>query len=239
MSIERNLIITVLRLTENGLASHELINKQAKIPSSLSQRLLHTLQNEGLVYVRKGRIEVDSFNRLKLAVRAISLGADPEHVSGFLQWKEFEGIAAAILERNDYTVGRNLRFKHAGQRYEIDVIACKKPLAICIDCKHWRHGIRPSALRTIVKEQVERARALAECLPSPAIKIECVSWDEFKIVPAVLSLVAVNAKFVEDVPVVPILQLQDFLGQLSAYADSLKHFSVVSHNFKNWLSRKP
>jgi Holliday junction resolvase-like predicted endonuclease len=239
MDVEMNLIITLLRLTKDGLTSHELVNKQAGMARELTRKLLYKLQNEGLVYAQRGYIEVDPLNRLKLAVRAINLGGDVENISGFLQWKEFEGIAAAILERNGYTVERNLRFKRAGRRHEIDIVGCKKPIAICIDCKHWRHGIRLSALKTVVKEQVERTKGFAECLPNPAIKIECAFWDIVKIVPAVLSLVAASAKFLEDVPVVPILQLQDFLDQLPAYADSLKHFSVVSHHFKNGLFREP
>jgi Holliday junction resolvase-like predicted endonuclease len=239
MSIEKNLIIAVLKLTKHGIALQELINKEARIPSNLAQRLLNRLQDEGLVYVRRGQAEVDSLNRLKLAVRAISLGADSEHVGSLLQWREFEGVAAAILERSNYVVSRNLRFKHAGRRWEMDIVACKKPLAVCIDCKHWRHGICPSALKNIVKEQIERAKAFAECMPNPATKIECASWDKVKIVPSVLSLVPSNVKFVDDVCVVPIFQLQDFLNQLPVYANSLKHFLVTTHNFENRLLRKP
>ena len=239
MSIERNLIITVLKLTKNGAASHGLVKRESRIPDYFAEKLLHILQNQGLVYVGRDYIEVDSYNRLKLAVRAIGLGADSEVVSSFLQWKEFEAIVALILEANGYLVTRNLRFKHAGRRWEIDIIACKKPIAICIDCKHWHHGISPSTLKTIVKEQIERAKAFADSLPSPNIRTECVTWNELQIVPAILSLVASNLKFLENVPIVPILQLQDFLTQLPAYGYSLKHFSVTSGHFKNRLSRKP
>ena len=237
--IERNLIIAVLKLTKGDPVSHELINKEAKIPLKLAQRLLDRLQNEGLIYSQGGFIEVDSINRLKLAVQAINLGADSERVSGLLQWKEFEAISALILERNGYVAARNLRFKPAGRRWEIDIVAYRRPLVICADCKHWRHGISPSRLRSVVREQVERARALAECLQDSTIKIGCSSWSSANAVPAVFSLTANGVKLFENVPVVSIFQLQDFLGQLSAYADSLEHFSVVKHGVDGWLSRKP
>jgi Holliday junction resolvase-like predicted endonuclease len=239
MNIERNLLIAVLKLTRDGITSHELINREAKIPPEMSQELLNRLQNESPLNDRKGYIEVDSLNRLKLAVRAIELGADPELVGGFLQWKEFEAIAALTMERNGYTTAKNLRLKYAGRMREIDIVACKKPLAICVDCKHWHHGIRPAALRTIVNEQVERASALAKCLPSPIIRIECALWSEVKMVPAILSLVVGNVKFFGNVPIVPILQLQDFLNQLPAYADSITHFLLVSHDLNNRFSDKP
>jgi Holliday junction resolvase-like predicted endonuclease len=225
MDIERNLIIAVLKLTKNGPITHEIINKTANIPSEIAEKLLRKLQNNGLIYLNKNIVEADSPQRLKLAVKAISLGADIESVSGFLQWQEFENIAATALQRNGYLAEKNLRFTHAGRKWEIDIVGCKKPIATCIDCKHWHHGMYPSALKRIVEEQVERTFALTESLPRLSGKIECASWSSVKLVPAVLSLVAGRFKFYDDVPIVPVFQLQDFLSQLPAYADSLKHFS--------------
>ena len=225
MDIERNLIITVLKLTKSGPVSHEIINKTANIPSEVAEKLLRKLQNDGLIYLNRNIVEADSPQRLKLAVKAISLGADIESVSSFLLWQEFENIAATALQRNGYLVEKNLRFTHAGRKWEIDIVGCKKPIAICIDCKHWHHGMYPSALKKIVEEQVERTLALTEFLPRLSRKIEYTSWGSVKLVPAVLSLVMGRFKFYDDVPIVPVLQLQDFLSQLPAFADSLKHFS--------------
>ena len=236
--IEKNLIITVLSLTKDRAVSHELINKEAKIPSDLAQRMLKKLQNESMIYARGKFIEVNSINRLKLAVRAINLGADIGQVTGLLQWKEFEAISALTLEENGYFPVRNVRFKHSGKRMEIDIVACRKPLAICADCKHWQHGINPSKLRNIVKEQVERTKALGESLRDSAIKIRCSSWTSIRLVPAIFSLTNNSTKAVDDVPVVPILQMQDFLSQLPAYVDSFEHFSVVKHNVDGWLSHE-
>jgi Holliday junction resolvase-like predicted endonuclease len=225
MSIERELIISILKLTKNGPIAIDVVRKDAKVPSSIAEDLFKKLQNDGLLYLHNEVIDVDSLKRLKLAVHAIELGADVERVSGFLDWREFENIAAVAFERNGYSVTRNLRFKHAGRRWEIDVVGCKKPIIVCVDCKHWHHGMYPSAIRRIVEEQVERTFALAESLPKLTEKIGCASWNRVKLLPAVLSLTAVRSKFYNKVPIVPVLQLQDFLNQLPAYADSLKHFS--------------
>lgn len=225
MNIERELIISILKLTKNGSISSVVVSKDAKIPSQIADNLLEKLQKGGLIYLRKNFVEADSLKRLKLVVRAIQLGADIERVSSFLQWKEFENIAAVAFERNGYSVKKNFRFKHAGRRWEIDVIGCKKPIAICVDCKHWHHGMYPSTLKKIVEEQVERTFALAESLPELIGRIGCASWDRIKLVPAVLLLVTGSFKFYDNVPIVPVLQLQDFSSQLPAYADSLKHFS--------------
>jgi hypothetical protein len=225
MSIERDLIICLLKLTAEGPVSKGIVKKDAKLPSEIVENLLRKLQNDRLIYVQKDFVEADSLQRLKLAVRTIGLGADIENVSGFLHWKEFEGMAAIAFERNGYGVKRNLRFKHAGRRWEIDIVGFKRPIAVCMDCKHWHHGMSPSALKRIVEEQEKRTAALATSLPNPAIKVEFVSWSYVKFIPAVLSLVTVSFKFYDDIPIIPVLQLQDFLSRLPAYADSLKHYT--------------
>lgn len=224
MSIERELIISLLKLTREGSVSHELINKEAKIPLQIGEELLQRLQNDGLVYVREGLVEADSVQRLKLAVRAVELGADVERVSSALEWQEFENMAAVALERNGYDVQRNLRFKHAGRKWEVDVVGCKKPVVISIDCKHWRHGMSPSVLKKIAEEQRERTKALADSLPNPAVKIKFASWEMVILIPAVLSLTVERSKLCDGVPVVPVLQLQDFVSQVPVYVNSLEHF---------------
>lgn len=224
MSIERELIISILKLTVNGSVSRECINKDAKIASGIALKLLRRLQNDEMVYLRGNMVEADGNCRLKLAVKAVALGADVERISGFLRWQEFEEIAAIALERNGYVVAKNVRFKHAGRKWEIDIVGCQKPLVLCIDCKHWRHGISPSALKRIAESQVERTRALAESLPNISLEIECAKWDKAELVPAILVLMPGSFKFYDRVPIVPVLQLQDFLSQLPAYVESLKYF---------------
>ena len=169
-------------------------------------------------------MEADSEKRLKLAVKAISLGADFESVSGFLDWQEFESIAATTLKNYGHAVLQNLRFKHASRKWEIDVVGCRKPLVICLDCKDWHHGLSPSAIRRIVEAQAERARALADALPNLSIGIECAKWTKAKFVPAILALSPTMFKFYDGVPIVPVLQLQDFLNQLPLELESLKYF---------------
>jgi len=225
MNIERELIISILKLTKNGLISAEVVSKDAKMPSTVAKNLLKKWQNDGLVYLQNKVIKVDSVKRLKLAVHAMQLGGDLERVSSFLDWKEFENIAAIAFELNSYSVTKNLRFKHAGRKWEIDIVGCKKPIVVCVDCKHWHHGMYPSAMRRIIEEQVERTFALAESMPKLAEEIDCASWSRVKLVPTILSLMTARSKFYKKVPIVPVLQLQDFISQLPAYVNSLKHFS--------------
>ncbi len=105
------------------------------------------------------------------------------------------------------------------------MVGCKKPLVVCIDCKHWQHAIAPSALRRIVDSQVERTKALVDSLPNVQLHLECTKWNDAKFIPAVLSLMPSSFKFYDEVPVVPVLQMQDFLNQMPMYIESLKSFS--------------
>jgi Holliday junction resolvase-like predicted endonuclease len=233
MAVERDLLISLLKLTKDGPVLLEYVKKDAKTTASIMRKLLEKLQNEDMVYLKQDTVEADSYSRLKLAVKAVSIGADVEHVSNLLRWQEFEDIAAIALERNGYVAAKNVRFKHAGRKWEIDIVGCRKPLVICMDCKHWHHGTAPSALRRITEAQVERAQALAESLPNVSLELECTKWDKAKLVPAILTLVPVSFKFYDKVPIVPVLQLQDFLSQLPAYTESLKYFSKEFNHLRH------
>lgn len=225
MNIEKDMLISLLKLTKEGPVLIENVNKDMKSNTNISAKLIKQLENEGLISKNSDFVEVDKDNRLKLAARAISLGADLEHVSSFLNWHEFEDITALALERNGYTTVLNMRFRKEGRRWEIDVVGCRNPLVLCIDCKHWQRSMNPSALRKIVKAQVKRTYALATTLPTPLIKVECVKWNKAKFIPIILSLIPGRLKFYDNVPVVSVLQLQDFLSQVPAYVESLKYIT--------------
>ena len=224
MTIELNLLISILKMTKEGSALTESVNKDARIAAGIAPKLLKKMEITEIIYNKSGTIEADSCTRLKIAVRALTLGADLQRVSELLSWQEFEDVATIALERNGYDVSKNTRFKHADRRWEMDVIGCKKPWVICIDCKRWKNGMSPSALKKVAEAQIERTQSFAESLPNIKFEIECAKWHRAQFVPAILTLTVGTFKFYSMVPIVPILQLQDFLGQFPAYTGSLKHF---------------
>lgn len=224
MNFERNLLISVLKLTKNRSALTKVVNSDAHIPSSLCTSLLQKMQSENLIYLEGDTIQADGENRIRIAIKAASLGADLQKIADYLCWQEFEAIAAEALKFNGYTVYNNVRFKHGGRRYEIDVVGCRKPLVVCIDCKRWQHALRASELRKIVEEQDKRTAALADVLPDAKLKLECTRWERAKFVPAVLSLMSAAYKFYYEVPIVPVLSLQDFISQLPLNIDTVKFY---------------
>ena len=224
MSIEKNIIISILKSTKNGPGLIESVKNYAKVPLTTTIELLEKLQNDQLIYLKDNLIEANSSSRLKLAVKAALLGADIEQLSSLLCWQEFEEIVAFALQSNGFSVQTNVRFKHSGHRWEIDVVGCKKPIVVCVDCKHWQHAIAPSVLRRIVDDQVKRTKAFAGSLPNVALKIHCTQWERAKFVPVVLSLIPSSQKFLNKVPIVPVLQIQDFITQFPIYIETLEFF---------------
>ncbi len=224
MSFENWILVSVLKLTQVGSTSDEAVAKDSRVPLDFTSRMLNQLGSEGSLSLESGIVTASVFERLNLAVRAASSGVDSETLSKHLNWQEFESLSAFALERNGYKVIKNLHFRGAGRRWEIDVVGFKKPLVLCIDCKHWGSSIGQSSIRRIVLEQSERTRAFCEALPIAKKQFECTCWEKAKFVPAVITLFPGNLKFLDDTPVVPVLQIQDFVHQLPAHVGSLKSF---------------
>ena len=204
----------------------ELVSRDARVPVQVADEMLKRLSDTGLIQYRGRLIEVPLNQRVRMAVRAVELGADPERVCGVLEWNEFEEIAARAFEVNNFMVKRRFRFKWAGRRWEVDVLGCKEPLVACVDCKHWHRGWRRSAIMKVVEAQVERTQALAEAFPRLHEKVGLTNWKKVVLVPMVLSLFPGPFKFYNNVPIVAVLQLRSFLNDLPAHVISLTRFSA-------------
>jgi hypothetical protein len=228
MSIESKLLISILKMTKTGIGSLKDVNSDARIPTSASSVLLEKLQTESLLIQNGDEIAVSVESRLTMAFKAVTLGLDLQRVSDFLSWQEFEEIAALGLAQYGYETSKNVHFKHAGRRWEIDVVGCKKPLIICIDCKQWHHGMNSATVNKMADSQSRRVKAFADSLPYSKTKICCTKWETAEFVPVILSLIPVNFKFSDGVPIVPALQFRDFIDQLPVNLESLKVF------YKKW-----
>ena len=224
MAVERNILISILKLTKSGPAAKELVARDANVPAQVTEEVLKKFRDAELVKLKDRTIEASSNQRAKIAIHAIKSGADFERVCRVLEWIEFENLAATAFEANNFAVKRRFRFKWTQRRWEIDVLGCREPLIACVDCKHWSHGWRGSAIRKAAEAQALRTKVLAEALPSLQKEIGLVQWRQATLIPVVLSLVPGPLKFYDKVPIVPILQIQNFLNELLAHATALTHF---------------
>lgn len=223
-NIEIDLLVSILKLTRDGTVKQKLISKDARVSNEVAYELLGKLRKGSFIQWKDKAIDAFPHQRVKIAIHAIKLGADPERACRFLQWNEFENIAAEAFEASNFTVIKHFRFKWAGRRWEIDILGCKKPFVACVDCKHWRRGWRRSAIIRTVKSQVERTQNLTEAFPFLFDELGLVNWKRATLVPVVLSLFPGPFKFYNNVPIVPILKLQNFLDELPAHTTFLTSF---------------
>jgi Holliday junction resolvase-like predicted endonuclease len=224
MTLERDILISILKLTISGPIAEEIVARDANVPVQVTHELLKEFRDAELIKWQNKVIEASSNQRAKIAIHAIKSGADFERVCRVLEWIEFENLAATAFEANNFDVRRRFRFKWAQRRWEIDVLGCREPLIACVDCKHWTHGWRESAIRKAAEAQALRTKVLAEALSPLRKKIGLVQWRQATLIPVVLSLVPGPLKFYKKVPIVPILQIQNFLNELPAHITALTHF---------------
>jgi predicted transcriptional regulator/Holliday junction resolvase-like predicted endonuclease len=225
--IDREIILSVLKLTQKGVTQKDHVAQDAHTPVDIAKEVLRKLHEKSLIGLNGNNLTTDPGQRLELAIEAINQGADPQRTCRFLEWREFENIAAAAFGANCYTVKRNVHFKANDKRWEIDLIACKHPRIICADCKHWQHGWSKAAIERTVDAQVERTKALAQSLEKFVNTLELNKWTSATLIPIIIALTTNTLKTHDNTPVVPVLQLQDFINELPAQALLLTHFSTI------------
>ena len=146
-------------------------------------------------------------NKLKTALSAIKSGAPIEEASRDVDWKDFEGLVAEILESKNFEVTRNFRMRKPTM--EIDVVGIHLGVAVLIDCKHWKR-MSNSALEKIVLWQIDR------------VKYYVASTDEVVAAPVIVTLYQEETKFVRKVTIVPIIQFSAFIDEFYGNLEEIK-----------------
>ena len=146
-------------------------------------------------------------NKLKTALSAIKSGAPIEEASRDVDWKDFEGLVAEILESKNFEVTRNFRMRKPTM--EIDVVGIHLGVAVLIDCKHWKR-MTNSALEKIVLKQIDR------------VKHYVANTDEVVAAPVIVTLYQEETKFVSKVPIVPIIQFSSFIDEFYGNLEEIR-----------------
>lgn len=137
-------------------------------------------------------------DRLKATILAIKKGVLVDEAAKRLDWKDFEGLTAQILESKDAQTMRNVVLTEP--RLEIDVVGIKLGVAMLIDCKHWKKHTR-SALEEAVRKQIIRTKYfVAKTKGSVAA-------------PVIVTLYQDKVDFINKVPIVPIFQFSSFVDE--------------------------
>jgi len=223
-----DLLLVLLRSTIDGSVSVSSLAEETRMPVGVVKQNLLGLAKKGLVtYIDERGFEVSGEQRLGLALFALGEGADVERVCKALGWREFEDLAAIALEHNGFKTKKHFRFKTSGKRFEVDVVGLREPLALSVECKHWRRSWVRAATVDAVRTHVKRTEALAHFLPEPKDRLGVARWREVRVMPLVLTLSKTPLKIYDGVPVVPIFYFNNFLNEMQTYMDGLMFFPMV------------
>ena len=226
MTATTDIIIALLKQTPTGSVSVNDVAHEANVAVPVANNILSSFRENGLIECENELIELSSNQRVKLAIHAINNGTDVERVCKVLEWKEFENFTAKAFEENNFAVTRNFRFKGSQRRWEIDVLAYSEPIIVCVDCKRWRRGWGNSVITKMASAQARRTQALSNNLQDIQRNIGLANWKKATLFPVILSLFPGRVKFYNSVPVVPILQLQNFINEFQGHRNELLHYDA-------------
>ena len=177
------------------------------INKNTAEKILDILIQNGIGKTIGNLVNFDNGDKIRTALLAIKNGIPIEEVSRHIDWKDFEGLVAEILDSNHFDVLRN--FRMTKPTMEIDVVGVRLGIALLIDCKHWKR-LSHSALETIVVKQVER------------VKHYVLGSKDVIAVPVIVTLYQEETSFINRVPIVPILQFSSFVDEFYGSLEKIK-----------------
>jgi hypothetical protein len=205
--LHHKLIIRGIKaIIPGGISAHDFAIA-SQVDEFSAKELLQVFVQNGIGRLDENIVEFQDSDRISASVFAIRNGATVEDVSEFLSWQDFEELVSRILDENGFHIQKNLILTKP--RMEIDVVGIKLGISILIDCKHWKR-MTQSALNDIVEKQVERVKSYVQ-------KTESTSA-----IPVIVTLHQENVDFVNQVPIVPIMELSSFLDEFYGNLDKMK-----------------
>lgn len=204
-----DLLIRALAAIEPGVRSIDEFQIVSGIPSKrLARNVFEFFAAAGAARILASGVSFTPVDRLKAAIKCIQYGCDIGQVSTRISWRDFEQLASEVLKSFGYRTTTNVRFIRP--RMEIDVVGIHSSTALAIDCKHWNHTNR-SLISAYSRKQADRARRLVER--------EGVAKQA---IPLILTLYSDSVKFVDRIPIVPVVQLRSFVADMHAYLDEIQ-----------------
>jgi hypothetical protein len=172
-----------------------------------SKKILETFFKKGIGSKHEGKYYFEDGDKLKTAIMLIKSGLPLDEVVIALNWKDFEGLTAEILEAKNFAIIKNLILTKP--RMEIDVVGIRLGIAMLIDCKHWKR-YSTSALSNAVKNQVKRTKHYISKTPGAIA------------VPVIVTLYQDKIDFIDRVPIVPIFQFSSFVDEFYGNLQEMK-----------------
>jgi Holliday junction resolvase-like predicted endonuclease len=226
MPAQRDILIALLENTQKKPVDSSTLREMIRVTDEAYSTYMTHLTSNGLIDEELGNITASLNQRLELAIKAVQAGGDLERVSRALGWLEFEEIVARIFEENGYDVKRRFRFQAGGRRWEIDILATRRPLIVCAECKHWAKGLGNTTARRIAEIHLEKVETLSRSVRGLKGRMGIEGWGQATMIPMALSLQPARERIYRRIPVVSVYGLPGFLSEFEAQMDWLASFTV-------------
>ena len=202
-----NQIVSGLKGIISGGISAKDFSVVTKINIEDSEKILNKIVENNIGSKQDNLYYFEPGDKLKIAIILLENGFPLDEISDIIDWKDFEGLTAEILNSKNFAVIKNMILTKP--RIEIDVVGIRLGVAVLIDCKHWnRYSL--SSLTTAVQKQIERTK-------------QYVAKTQGAIaVPVIVTLHQDQINFIEKVPIVPIVQLSSFIDEFYGNLDQMK-----------------
>ncbi|MCE7735837.1 MAG: restriction endonuclease [Candidatus Heimdallarchaeota archaeon] len=225
--LERNpylsLIAKISKIKDDNFAEDLEIDQQSNRFTNQENKIIEKLKSE------------KSLTKDLIYLAAVQSNCPLEKITKLISWYDFEKLTGKILDQAGWGVTTNFRyFGEGGQnqerhRYEVDVIAWKKPFVLLIDNK--RHAkTSKSYLTEAVQKQQSRVYELFEMIPiiHDMKEIEwSKKWDKAILLPLIVTWREHGLIDIMNTPIIPSSMLFDLLTNLRLYFDERSWFHLL------------
>lgn len=205
------------------LLQGRLKKEDFKNASNSFKTLVDHLIVKGLLHVDEEGSFIIS-DRVSLVEELLLYGFTVDYLANLLTWKDFELFTEEVLARHGYSLLRNFRFSRGEQKFEVDLLALRKPLILCVECKHYRKHKSRMISKKSIERHLERTMALATSMDRLALRIGVSGWGRLKLVPLIITVA--HEGMHKGIPIVPVFKFNTFLLELDS-SISLIHFFEV------------
>ncbi len=204
------MLLQAVKLTsEGGSASLDNVATHARSSTTQVQKVLNSFH----IPSNNGHVSISPQKRLQMALRVGIAGSLIEAAS-VLDWREFESFAEEILRTAGYDPERDWRFQYQARHWQVDLVARREDVVLCIDCKHWNTPYYPSKFDTAARHQLTATQAIVQKLSTEMTSLPIG-------LPVILTLREPRQKVWKDVVTLSISQFPTFLEELSLHLQEL------------------
>ena len=211
LKITKNLLNTLPGIIPGGISVQDF-SVITKTDVRESNNILENFLKNGIGSKQEDQYYFDDSDKLKTVLMFIKNGFPLDEIAIALNWRDFEGLTAEILEEKNFAIIKNLMLTKP--RMEIDVVGIRLGVAMLIDCKHWKR-YSASALSEAVKKQIERTKHYISKTPGAIA------------VPVIVTLYQDKIDFIDRVPIVPIFQFASFVDE---FYGNLEEMNTIENN---------